>query len=65
MDIGEGHYPPILKCEIWDYRHFVQGVGTIESTTFERRKGDGLSIGDAVALGSNAHWDQCFKHEHV
>ena len=38
---------------------------TIENKPFERRKGDGLSIRDAVAFGSNAHWDQFLKHEHV
>jgi hypothetical protein len=23
MDIAEGHYPPILRYETWDYRHFT------------------------------------------
>ena len=65
MDIGEGHYPLILKCEIWVCSHLVNEAGRIESKVSERRNGDGPGIRDAIAFGSNAHGDQCFKYEHV
>jgi Na+-transporting methylmalonyl-CoA/oxaloacetate decarboxylase gamma subunit len=39
MDIGEGHYLLILKCEIWDCRHFVYGWGELKTRHWGEEKG--------------------------
>ena len=50
MAIGEGPYPLILKCEIWDYRHFVNGSGELKAKHLREEKGMVLILGMLLLL---------------
>jgi Tfp pilus assembly protein PilX len=50
MDIGEGHYPLILKCEIWDYRQFVNRWGELKTKHLGEENGTVLVLGMLLLL---------------
>ena len=52
MDIGEGHYPLMLSCEIWDYRRFVNGRGELKTKCSREEKGVVLVLAMLLLLVS-------------
>jgi hypothetical protein len=50
MGIGEGHCPPILKSEIWDCRHFINGMGKLKVEELREEKGIALVLGMLLLL---------------
>jgi hypothetical protein len=50
MDIGEEHYPLILKCEIWDYSQFIKGREKLEAKGLSEEKGIALVLGMLLLL---------------
>lgn len=49
MDIGEGYYPLILKCGIWDYNPFIDGRGKLKAKRL-KEKGIALVLGMLLLL---------------
>jgi hypothetical protein len=50
MDIEEGYYPLILKCGIWDYNHFIHGMGKVRLKRSKDEKGIALVLGMLLLL---------------
>jgi len=50
MDIAEGHYPPILKYETWDYSHLILGWRALKARHLREEKGIALVLSMLLLL---------------
>jgi hypothetical protein len=50
MDIAEGHYPPILRYETWDYSYFIIGWRELKARDLREERGIALVLSMLLLL---------------